>query len=259
MSTMQHALDAHQLSVTLGGRQVLHEVSLHVKPGQWTCVVGPNGAGKSTLLRALARLLPSSGQVHWHGVDPDQMTRQARALTLAWLGQNEGVASDLLAQDVVMLGRLPHRGWLEAPTKEDQQIVDEAMRGTQSWHLRDRALRELSGGERQRVLLARLMASCAPLLLMDEPLAHLDPPHQVDWIEQLHRLRDQGTTVLTVLHDMGLALQADHVVVLQAGRVVGQGDRLDPQLHRALEAVFEHRIRIVEIDGQWTVLPRLRP
>jgi iron complex transport system ATP-binding protein len=94
---------------------------------------------------------------------------------------------------------------------------------------------------------------------MDEPLAHLDPPHQVDWLEQMRCLRDQGTTLVTVLHDMGLALQADHLVVLQAGRVVGQGERSDPALHRTLEAVFEQRIRIVEVDGQWAVLPRLRP
>ena len=260
MSTSHSSgMSAHELSATLGGRQVLHEVSLEARRGQWTCVVGPNGAGKSTLLRAMACLQPSSGQLRWLGEDPVHLSRQTRALTLAWLGQSEGVASDLLARDVVMLGRLPYQGWLDTPTPQDQQIVDDAMKTTQSWHLKDRRLSALSGGERQRVLLARLMAGRAPLMLMDEPLAHLDPPHQVDWLEQMRCLRDQGTTLVTVLHDMGLALQADHLVVLQAGRVVGQGERSDPALHRTLEAVFEQRIRIVEVGGQWAVLPRLRP
>jgi iron complex transport system ATP-binding protein len=114
-----------------------------------------------------------------------------------------------------------------------------------------------SGGERQRVLLARLIAGQAPVVLMDEPLSHLDPPHQVDWLEQVRALRSQGTTVLTVLHDIGLALLADQLVVMQEGRMVGQGDSHDPALHRLIESVFEHRIRILSVESQWVVVPRL--
>jgi iron complex transport system ATP-binding protein len=247
------------LSTSLGDRVVLQDIDLSIPAGRWTCVVGPNGAGKSTLLRALAHLLPSAGHLQWLGQDPDHMPRRDRARTLSWLGQTEGVSSELRACDVVMLGRLPHLPWLAAPTAEDHQIVEVAMKATQCWDYRTRVLSELSGGERQRVLLARLMAGQAPLMLMDEPLAHLDPPHQVDWLEQVRCLRDQGTTLLTVLHDIGLALLADQVVVMQHGRVVGQGANHDPALHRTLEAVFEHRIRILPVEGQWVVLPRLTP
>lgn len=259
MAIAHEGLTAQQLSVSLGGRPVLRDIALQVPPARWTCVVGPNGAGKSTLLRAIARLLPTTGEVRWLGQDPDSMNRRDKARTLSWLGQSEGVASDLRVRDVVMLGRLPHLDWLASPTAQDREVVDTALKATQAWTYRDRSLSELSGGERQRVLLARVMAGQTPVILMDEPLSHLDPPHQVDWLEQMRCLREQGTTLLTVLHDIGLALQADHVVVLRDGSVVGQGPSQDPELHRILEAVFEHRIRIRSVDGQWVVLPRLNP
>ena len=257
MSNIFDALTTRQLSASLGGRPVLHQVNLTLPTAQWTCVVGPNGAGKSTLLRALARLIPSTGEVRWLGRNPDALSRQERAKTLSWLGQNESVDSDLRVRDVVMLGRLPHLDWLASPASHDEAVVETALQATHAWSYRDRRLSDLSGGERQRVLLARIMAGQAPVMLMDEPLAHLDPPHQVDWLEQLRCLRSQGITVLTVLHDIGLALHADHVVVMREGCVVGQGASDDPALHRALESVFDHRIHIREVEGQWVALPRL--
>ncbi len=257
MSSHPDGLTALELTASLGGRTVLHAVELHVPQGQWTCVVGPNGAGKSTLLRAIARLTPCTGQLRWLGLDPDTLSRRERAQTLSWLGQSEGANAQLRVRDVVMLARLPHLDWLASPSAHDHQVVDSALHATQAWGYRDRALSELSGGERQRVLLARLMAGQAPVMLMDEPLSHLDPPHQVDWLEHVRCLRSQGTTLLTVLHDIGLALLADQVVVMQKGRVVGQGCSHDPSVHRLIESVFEHRIRILGVESQWVVLPRL--
>jgi iron complex transport system ATP-binding protein len=257
MSSLPDGLTVSQLCASLGGRAVLHEVELRLPQAQWTCVVGPNGAGKSTLLRAIARLMPCSGQVRWLGHDPDTLSRRDRAKTLSWLGQSEGANADLRVRDAVMLARLPHLDWLSSPSAQDHHVVDSALQAMQVWHCRDRALSELSGGERQRVLLARLIAGQAPVVLMDEPLSHLDPPHQVDWLEQVRALRSQGTTVLTVLHDIGLALLADQLVVMQEGRMVGQGDSHDPALHRLIESVFEHRIRILSVESQWVVVPRL--
>jgi iron complex transport system ATP-binding protein len=163
---------------------------------------------------------------------------------------------DLRVRDVVMLGRLPHQDWLATPNAHDHAMVKAALEATQAWAWRERSLGELSGGERQRVLLARAMAGNAPLMLMDEPLANLDPPHQVDWLEQVQCLRAQGTTVLSVLHEIGMALHADHIVVMQDGQVVHQGAASDAQTHRAIEAVFEQRIRILPLQDQWVVLPK---
>jgi len=253
---MSFALETRQLQVQLAERTVLHGLDLQIAKGRWTCVVGPNGAGKSTLLRALAGLLPHSGQVLWQGQPLQAIALRDRGLQLSWLGQGEASTLDLRVWDVAMLGRLPHQSWLSAPTEQDAQMVEAALKATQAWDWRERTLGELSGGERQRVLLARAMAGNAPLMLMDEPLANLDPPHQVDWLEQVHCLIAQGTTVVSVLHEIGMALHADEVIVMDQGQVVHHGACSDAATHAAIEAVFAHRIRILPLDGQWVVLPR---
>ena len=252
---MKLALEAQALGLILGQRAVLHAVDVHIPAGRWTCVVGPNGAGKSSLLKALAGLLPTSGQVRWHGQDLHTLDRRARALQLSWLGQGEATTLDLRVWDVAMLGRLPHQGWWGTPTAQDAQMCEAALKATQAWDWRERTLGELSGGERQRVLLARAMAANASIMLMDEPLANLDPPHQVDWLEQVHCLRAQGTTVVSVLHEIGMALHADDIIVMDQGRIVHHGACEDEATHRAIEAVFDQRIRICPLDGQWVVLP----
>jgi iron complex transport system ATP-binding protein len=254
---MKPALETRQLSASLGGCRVLKAIELKIKPGRWTCVVGPNGAGKSSLLKALAGLLPCSGQVLWLGQPLAALNRQQRALQLSWLGQGESSSLDLSVWDVAMLGRLPHQNWLSAPTGHDEQMVEAALRASQAWDWRERMLGELSGGERQRVLLARAMAGNAPVMLMDEPLTNLDPPHQVDWLEQVHGLLAQGTTVVSVLHEIGMALHADDIVVMREGQVVHHGAGQDAATHAAIEAVFDQRIRVCALDGQWVVLPRM--
>ncbi len=253
---MSIALQTRGLKVALGGHEVLHGMDLDVTAGHWTCVVGPNGAGKSTLLKALAGLLPFQGQVLWQGRSLLEMARRERALALSWLGQGEATSLDLRVLDVVMLGRLPHQDWWSVPSPADHAMVEAALKATQAWDWRERSLGELSGGERQRVLLARAMAGNAPIMLMDEPLANLDPPHQVDWLEQVQCLKAQGTTVVSVLHEIGMALHADDVVVMDKGQVVHHGPCDHEATRRAMEAVFEHRIRILLADGQWVVVPR---
>lgn len=254
---MSAALKAGDLRVALGGREVLHGVSLSIAAGRWTSVVGPNGAGKSTLLKALSGLLPMQGQVHWFDQPLASIGRRERGRQLSWLGQGEGASDDLRVSDVVMLGRLPFQDWLSPPSALDQQMVESALKATQAWDWRERTLGQLSGGERQRVLLARALAVNAPLMLMDEPLANLDPPHQVDWLEQVHCLLSQGTTVVSVLHEIGMALHADDIVVMREGQVVHHGAGRDAATHAAIESVFDQRIRIHALEGQWVVLPRV--
>ncbi len=249
------ALSCRALRVALGGTEILHGIDLSLPAGRWTAVVGPNGAGKTTLLKALAQLLPSRGVVCMADRDASQWSSRERARALAWLGQSEGGAHDLMAYDVVMLGRLPHQSWLGAPSREDHQAVAAVMDETQCWEWRARTLDSLSGGERQRVLLARALAVQAPLLLMDEPLANLDPPHQADWLRIVRRHVQRGGTAVSVLHEITMALHADEMVVMRAGRVLHQGGCGQAGTHRALERVFDGRIAVHELDGQWLALP----
>lgn len=243
--------------VSRGRSVVLRDVDLRVEPGCWTAIVGPNGAGKSTLLRCLAGLQPMKGEVSLGGRPIQAWPGRERGRTLAWLGQAEQGADDLRAEDVVMLGRLPHQPWLAPPSPADQAAVERAMLATQSWGWRERPMGQLSGGERQRVLLARALAVEADVLLMDEPLSHLDPPHQADWLQIVRSLVAAGRTVVSVLHELNVALLADRLVVMQQGRVLHHGPSSDPLGHQALSEVFDNRVRLHQLAGQWVALPVL--
>jgi len=253
----QSAICAQAIRASLGNIEVLHGIDLDLPVGRWTSIVGPNGAGKSTLLKALAGLLPHEGEVSLLGCPPGHFRGRQKARHLAWLGQNESSADDLTAYDVALLGRLPHQPWLAPPSAADHAAVEQALRATQAWDWRERPLSHLSGGERQRVLLARALAVQAEVLLMDEPLANLDPPHQVDWLLLVRELVKNGKTVVSVLHELSLALQADELVIMAAGRVTHHGACADAATHRALEQVFDNRIHIQQVAGQWLSLPKL--
>jgi iron complex transport system ATP-binding protein len=234
---------AENLRVVLGDRTVLHDVSCSFEPG-WTAVVGPNGAGKSTLLRALAGLLkPASGQVTLHGKPLTDYAASVRGRAIAWLAQQGETTGDLTARETVHLGRLPHIGLVGAPTVIDDAIVDAALAATESTAWQHRRLHQLSGGERQRVLLSRALATESPVLLLDEPTTHLDPPHQVALARLFRRLASTHT-VITVLHDLPLAVQADRLLVMRDGAVTGHGESNDVALHTALIDAFDHAIHV---------------
>jgi ABC-type cobalamin/Fe3+-siderophores transport system ATPase subunit len=262
-------LEARNLCVALGAgrlhRQVLNGLDVRIAMGRWTCVLGPNGAGKSTLLKALAGVLQQGsgsaevrGDVYLQGRSLASLSLRQRAQTVSWLAQGgpDYSANDLSAYDVAMLGRLPHRGWLAAPSAQDHAAVEQALRRTHAWDWRDRPLGALSGGERQRVLLARLLAVQAKVLLMDEPIANLDPQHQADWLLLVRELVQQGQTVVSVLHDVSLSLLADDLVLLDQGQVRYAGPSQSDDARVALEALFDHRLRIVRTEvGGWVALP----
>ena len=255
------AISANGISASIGNRSILQGIDLQLPAGRWTSIVGPNGAGKSTLLKVLAGAF-ARRNLHQRAAEQQHValhrhTRQ-QARQLAWLGQNEGSADDLTSYDVAMLGRLPHQAWLAPPGAADHAAVEQALRTTQAWDWRHRPLSQLSGGERQRVLLARALAVQAQVLLMDEPLANLDPPHQTDWLHTMRALVDAGGTVVSVLHEVSLALQSDDMVVMAQGRVLHQGACDAPATHAALESVFDHRIHVRHLDGMWMALPSMQ-
>ena len=252
-------LFADAVHAGLGGRPVLHGITLALQPG-WTAIVGPNGGGKSTLLRVLAGLLPvSGGQVLMDGRPIDAHRARTRGQCIAWLAQHDAAESsgELTVRDVVQLGRLPHLGLFAGAGPHDDAAVDAAMHATEcsAWH--GRALHELSGGERQRVLLARALAVCAPVLLLDEPTTHLDPPHQVAVVRLLQRLAASGTAVVSVLHDLPLALQANRLVVLQDGQLRADGSPQSAAVQAALVSVFGGALSIEHVGGRLTAVPVL--
>ncbi len=250
------ALSMQSAATRIGKARILHELEVRIPAGRWTAIVGPNGAGKSTLLRVLAGLLPTEGQVQLLGRALRDWPARERARQLAWLGQGEGGAEDLVAYDVALLGRLPHRAWLAPASDADHAAVAWALHAMQVWQFRQRRLGDLSGGERQRVLLARALAVQAPVLLMDEPLAHLDPPHQADWLAVVRAQVAAGGTVVSVLHELGMALQADELLIVQQGRVAHHGPCGSAATHQALQRAFDGRVGVHQVQDHWVAVPR---
>lgn len=246
------------LSVYRGPCAVLRNLSIEIPKGKWTSIIGPNGAGKSSLLQGITDILPIEGQISIDGVDIHNLSSKERARTIAWLAQNNDAAeefSELTVYDTVMLGRIPHQGWLHLPSDRDHQVVQQSLLKTHTQSIASRFLHELSGGERQRVLLARLLAVEAEILLMDEPLSNLDPPHQADWLIWQSELLTQGKTLVTVLHEIQYALRADHIIMIKQGNLHFEGASNDPATHQALIELFEGRIRLEKLGNEWVSLP----
>jgi iron complex transport system ATP-binding protein len=239
---------------SIGRQRILQAIDLRLAAGRWVAVVGPNGAGKSTLLRVLAGLLPCDGQVMLQGRPLGDWPARERARRLAWLGQQEGGSDDLLAWDVAMLGRLPHRAWLAAPSEPTRPWSCRRC-AAQAWDLRTRRLGELSGGERQRVLLARLLAVQAPVLLMDEPLAiwtRRTRPTGWPRCAAGGGRRSGGQRAARAGHGAAGRRAGD-----RARRPRDAPRRLRQRRHAPrLQAVFDQRMGVHPVRGGWIALPK---
>jgi iron complex transport system ATP-binding protein len=215
-----------QLTVRYGERTVVDAADLIVGAGERVALVGPNGAGKSSLLRAVTGVLtPRTGSVELLGEPIDRIQRKTLARMIAVVPEVADLPFAMPVEEVVALGRLPHEPPLSGLRASDMTAVDRAIERVGIAALRHRDVRELSMGERQLVFIAVAVAQTAPIVVLDEPTAHLDIRHQVDVMELLVELnRRDGTTVVAVLHDLALAAHFfPRIVVLDAGRVVADG------------------------------------
>ncbi len=251
-------LTCRHLSVGYGPRVVLERISLDLPAGLWSAVVGPNGCGKSTLLRALAGIAPvRAGAIGLHGRNLAAWPRRERARRLAWLAQAPG-STDLTGSEVVSLGRFAYGGWLGSRTAEDDAAIRRAMAATGSLAWARRRLSSLSGGERQRVYLARALAVEAPVLLLDEPTTHLDPPHQEDVVRLLRdQAHTRGVCVVSAIHDLSLALAADRLIVIGEHGLIGHGSVGEALAGDWLSTAFNTRIDFVEHLGSHLWRPTL--
>ncbi|MGE5561643.1 MAG: ABC transporter ATP-binding protein [Chloroflexota bacterium] len=219
-------LSVSRLAVSYDGAPVLVGVDLEVPAGSFTGLIGPNASGKSTLLRAVSRVVRAAdGRVTVLGTDLLRLTQREVALRIGMVAQDESGGEEFTVAEAVALGRLPHLRRFAGETDRDRAAVGRALRLMQIENLVDRPVGQLSGGERQRVMIARALAQETPLLLLDEPTAHLDIGHQAELLELLRGLtRDEGLTVLAALHDLNLAAQyCDRLALLFGGRIAAAG------------------------------------
>jgi iron complex transport system ATP-binding protein len=253
-------LTASALDVKLGKRQVVRGIEAQFGPGSLVGIIGPNGAGKSTFARALLGLIPpSGGDALVDGVPVARIARRDMARTIAYLPQGQTLHWPLTVERLVALGRLPHLAPMSLMTDDDRASIEDALMRADVAHLRARPVNELSGGERARVLLARALAVGAPGLIVDEPLASLDPGHQIDVMALLAREAAAGALVIAVLHDLTLASRyCDRLLLLDRGELVADGPPLAVLTAERLRAVYGINAMISEGDGGPFIVPLAR-
>lgn len=226
------------LHAMLGGTEILHGIDFTAGNRSLVGVIGPNGSGKSTLLKCIYRVLkPSEGAVFVDGQPLSEYRVRDSAKKIAVLAQHNFYNFEFTVQDVVLMGRAPHKRALERDSAADFKIVHEAMERVGVAPLRDRLFSTLSGGEQQRVLLARALAQQTPCLILDEPTNHLDIKYQ---LELLDLVRSLDRTVIAAIHDLNIAaMYCDTIFVMQSGHIVASGAPRDVLTRSLIRSVYE--------------------
>ncbi len=253
------SIEFRDLTVKFGKRTVVQGFTDTVRSGEWLGLIGPNGAGKSSILRAIVGVIPSAGEVLVDGSSMTLRSRARRAAIVAYVPQDPLMPSDMTGFEYALLGRAPYVGYFGHESRHDRAMVADVLERLELSEFADRRLGRLSGGERQRLVIARALATEAPILLLDEPTSALDIGHQQQALELVARLRnDHGLTVISAMHDLTLAgLYSDRLALLHAGTVVASG--VPEEVLRAETLAEFYGVRVTvhsEPDGTIVVIPR---
>jgi iron complex transport system ATP-binding protein len=253
------SIELREVSVRYGRRHVVHGFSDTLRSGEWLGLIGPNGAGKSSLLRAIVGIVPHRGEVVIDGASLRLRSRSRRAALVAYVPQDPVLPDDMSGFEYVLLGRAPYVGYFGSESRHDRAMVADVLGRLDLEEFADRKLGTLSGGERQRLVIARALATEAPILLLDEPTSALDIGHQQQALELVARLRrDHGLTVISAMHDLTLAgLYSDRLALLHEGTVVASGPAAEVLRAETLAEFYGVRVTVhLEPDGTVVVIPR---
>jgi iron complex transport system ATP-binding protein len=241
-------LKIQNLSASYQGHQVLHDVSFNVNNGEVLALIGPNGAGKSTIIRAASGVISSTGSVRTNGDDFHALDAMQRARYMAVVPQAISLPPAFTVWETVLMGRTPYLGFLGNASSHDEELARQALSKVNALAFSDRRVGELSGGEAQRILLARALCQSTPILLLDEPTAHLDLQYQVSLLELIRDLaRNENLAVLIALHDLNLAARyADRVALLVGGRLNAIGAPRDVLKSETISNAYCLPVHVVE-------------
>lgn len=236
-------LNVENISITLEKKEIIKDVSFKVKEKSFVGILGPNGSGKSTLLKSIYGVnKPSVGKLHYEGKDLLAMPSKERAKKIAVLAQESGGHFDFTVEQIVEMGRYPHKRMLENYSKDDAEIVEKTLVKLNLQDFKKRSFSTLSGGEKQRVLIARVLAQDTDFIILDEPTNHLDIGHQ---LEIMKIIKSLNITVLSAIHDMNIAsLYCDDLIVMKDGEIVKQGTTEEVLTKQTMDETFNINVDI---------------
>jgi len=245
---MSALLSLRAVSANLGAVQALEDVSFEISGGEIVALLGPNGAGKTTLLRAALGLIPAQGEITLGGARPETLAARERALRAAYLPQRPQAIWPIKVEALVALGRFAHGAAPDRLAAADQAAVDAAIEACSLTALRHRRMDEISGGEKARAHLARALAQHAPLLMLDEPTAGLDPAQALGVADIVRGHATSGGAVIFSTHDIALAASVAHrVVLMKSGRIISEGSPETALTPAALEAAYGRKARLERV------------
>ncbi len=258
--TTPSLLKFNELSFSYADDEVLRQINLNLRAGEWMGVIGPNGSGKSTLIKLMGGLLKSSDDsILFRAKDIQSYSRAELAREIAWIPQETSTPFSFSAYEMVMMGRHPYLKAFRFESGEDHAICDRAMEITSTTEFKTRKFSELSGGEKQRILIASAIVQSPEIMLLDEPTASLDLKYQIQVLDILKSLnRERGITMVLAMHDLNLAAKYCHrLVLLKEGRIVCDGTPADVLQKDIIEDVYEVKVQILKspMDGSLLIFP----
>ncbi|MBU6347888.1 MAG: ABC transporter ATP-binding protein [Actinomycetales bacterium] len=245
------------LSVSIGRKQIVSDVSFEISTGDWVCIIGPNGAGKSSLLKAIAGILPSSGQMQVNDFDLAELSHRDRACWIAYVAQNPIIPAGMTVFDYVMLGRTAHLKMLASESDFDIEMTNFVLTELGLAEFAAREVASMSGGERQRVTIARALNQASPIVLLDEPTSALDIGFQQEVLTLIDRLRrEQKIAVISTMHDLTTSgIYPDRLMLLADGKVQVSGTANDVLTPGNISAFYGANVRVINDFGRPIVVP----
>lgn len=246
-------ISAEQISYNIGARQILNNVQLKVPQGNFIGVIGPNGSGKSTFLKCIYRTLkPQTGTIFFDGISLDKLSYRESALKLAVVAQHNFCNFDFKVEEVVLLGRSPHKKIMEGDTMQDYEIVRSCLQKVGMEAYRQRSFNTLSGGEQQRVILARALAQQTECLVLDEPTNHLDINYQLQIMEIV---KQTGLTVIAAIHDLNIAaMYCDYLYAIKDGIICGSGCPQELLTTEFIYGLYKVRAKIIRDEDTQQIM-----
>lgn len=250
-------LTVHGLNIELDRKKIVSNIDLEVSVGQWICIIGPNGAGKSSLLKALAGIIPSTGQIFIDNTNLRALSERDRACWIAYVAQEPIMPAGMRVFDYVLLGRTAHLKMLATESPKDLEIAHYVISELDLNEFIDRDVATLSGGERQRVAIARALTQASPIILLDEPTTALDVGYQQEVLELIDRLRkEQKIAVISTMHDLTVSgLYPDHLMLLASGSVVVSGSAEFVLTPENIAKYYGAKVTVISHESGSVVIP----